>query len=197
MFGFDPKQFTILIFGGSQGARAINRIMVEILPKIIRHRDDIQVIYQTGKLDYMQVIKEIESRGIDIFKTSHLLIKDYIYNMEHAFACSDLVISRAGAISIAEITGRGLPSILIPLPSSAEGHQEKNAKTLENAGASILINERDLNSKTLFYAINQIIDNPELRIEMGKQSKRLGRPRAANDLADIAISLAVGQALDP
>ena len=109
-------------------------------------------------------------------------------------ACADLVVGRAGAISIAEITGRGLPAILIPLPSSAEGHQEKNAKALEAAGAAIVINQRDLNRESLLEAIIKVIDDGELRKHMAAQSKKLGRPGAARDLVDILLYLSKGQA---
>jgi UDP-N-acetylglucosamine--N-acetylmuramyl-(pentapeptide) pyrophosphoryl-undecaprenol N-acetylglucosamine transferase len=192
-FGLDPRHLTVLVFGGSQGARAINRVMVEILPDLMSSKD-IQVIYQTGKLDYDRVTEELEAGCAQALGTHRLTVKDYIYRMDHAMACSDLVVGRAGAISIAEITGRGLPSILIPLPSSAEGHQEKNAKALEAAGAALVIREKDLSPKSLLDAISQIIDDGKLRGDMAKQSQRLGRPGASDDLVDIVVSLAMGQA---
>lgn len=192
-FGLDPRRLTILIFGGSQGARAINKAAVKMMPDLIRSKD-VQVIYQTGKLDYERVIKELEDKCEDALLTSRLIVRDYIYRMDYAMACADLVVGRAGAISIAEITGRGLPAILIPLPSSAEGHQEKNAKALEAAGAAIVINQRDLNRESLLEAIIKVIDDGELRKHMAAQSKKLGRPGAARDLVDILLSLSKGQA---
>ncbi|NLB74146.1 MAG: undecaprenyldiphospho-muramoylpentapeptide beta-N-acetylglucosaminyltransferase [Firmicutes bacterium] len=192
-FGLDPRHLTVLIFGGSQGARAINKVMVKILPEIMRSKD-IQVIYQTGKLDYGRVMKELEAGCAQALRTPRLTVRDYIYRMDYAMACSDLVVGRAGAISIAEITGRGLPSILIPLPSSAEGHQEMNAKALEAAGAALVIHERDLSPGSLLRAINLIIDDERLRGEMARQSRKLGRPGAADDLVDVVVSLSMGQA---
>ncbi len=192
-FGLNPRHLTVLIFGGSQGARAINKVMVKILPEMMRSKDT-QVIYQTGKLDYDQVIKELEANCAQALGTSRLVVRDYIYRMDHAMACSDLVVGRAGAISIAEITGRGLPSILIPLPSSAEGHQEKNANALEAAGAALVIHEKDLSPNSLLQAINKIIDDEKLRKEMAAQSRKLGRPGAADDLVNIVVSLSRGQA---
>jgi UDP-N-acetylglucosamine--N-acetylmuramyl-(pentapeptide) pyrophosphoryl-undecaprenol N-acetylglucosamine transferase len=192
-FGLNPRHLTVLIFGGSQGARAINKVMVKILPEMMRSKDT-QVIYQTGKLDYDQVIKELEANCAQALRTSRLVVQDYIYRMDHAMACSDLVVGRAGAISIAEITGRGLPSILIPLPSSAEGHQEKNANALEAAGAAFVIHEKDLSPNSLLRAINKIIDDEKLRGEMATQSRKLGRPGAADELVDIVVSLSRGQA---
>src|SRR5690606_32284784 len=128
-FGLDPRRLTILIFGGSQGARAINKAAVKMMPDLVRSKD-VQVIYQTGKLDYERVIKELEDKCEDALLTSRLIVRAYIYRMDYAMACADLVVGRAGAISIAEMSGRGLPASLIPLPSLAEGHQEKNAKAL-------------------------------------------------------------------
>lgn len=192
-FGLNPKLLTLLVFGGSQGARAINKVMVEILPKIMKSKD-IQVVYQTGKRDYDWVTKELETTCSETLGTRRLQVKDYIYRMDHAMACSDFVVSRAGAISIAEITGRGLPSILIPFPSSAEGHQEKNADTLELGGAAFVIHEKDLSPESLLRAINRIIDDENLRDEMAKKSRKLGRPQAADDLVDIVVSLSRGHA---
>jgi UDP-N-acetylglucosamine--N-acetylmuramyl-(pentapeptide) pyrophosphoryl-undecaprenol N-acetylglucosamine transferase len=87
-----------------------------------------------------------------------------------------------------------LPSILIPLPSSAEGHQEKNANALEAAGAAFVIHEKDLSPNSLLRAINKIIDDEKLRGEMATQSRKLGRPGAADELVDIVVSLSRGQA---
>ncbi len=192
-FGFDPGMPTLLVFGGSQGARAINKAMVQILP-IITKLQDIQILYQTGRRDYDWVMKELGVSCRGILGTSRLMVKDYIYRMDYAIACADLVVSRAGAISIAEITGRGLPSILIPYPSSAEGHQEKNAEALESAGAALVIHEKDLTPESLLQAVNGLINDENKRRRMAGKSRELGRPSAADDLVDIVMSLARGHA---
>ncbi|HXL04256.1 MAG TPA: undecaprenyldiphospho-muramoylpentapeptide beta-N-acetylglucosaminyltransferase [Bacillota bacterium] len=192
-FRLNPKLLTLLVFGGSQGSRAINKAMVQVLPELLESKN-VQVIYQTGKHDYHWVTEALEANCMAALRAPRLVVKDYIYRMDHAMACADLVVSRAGAISIAEITGRGLPSILIPFPSSAEGHQEKNAEALELAGAAFVIHEKDLGPESLLRAINRIIDDENLREQMGKRSCKLGRPGAADDLVDIVISLARGHA---
>ncbi len=192
-FHLDSQMSTVLVFGGSQGARAINKAMVRVLPTMMKSRD-LQVIYQTGRRDNDWVKKELEANCGGISDSRRLIVLDYIYRMDHAIACADLVISRAGAISIAEITGRGLPSILIPLPSSAEGHQVKNAEALEEAGAALVIHEKDLTPESLLRAISRIIDDENQRKYMARKSCELGRPKAADDLADIVVSLAKGHA---
>ncbi|NLS45564.1 MAG: undecaprenyldiphospho-muramoylpentapeptide beta-N-acetylglucosaminyltransferase [Firmicutes bacterium] len=195
-FGIDPKTTTILVFGGSQGARAINKVMVQVLPEVMGFKD-IQVIYQTGKHDYSRVIKELKTTCGEALGTRNLTVKEYIYRMDYAMACADLVVSRAGAISIAEITGRGLPSILIPFPSSAEGHQEKNAEALESAGAAFMIREKDLSPESLIHAISGILKDKDQLRRMAAKSRALGRPDAADELADIIVSLAKGHARRP
>ncbi len=192
-FQLDPGLLTLLVFGGSQGARAINKVMVKVLPKIMKSKD-IQVIYQTGRHDHHWVTKELETNCAEALRTRRLTVKDYIYRMDHAMACSDLVVGRAGAISIAEITGRGLPSILIPFPGSAEGHQEMNAAALEKAGAALVIHEKDLTPECLLQAIRQIMDDENRRKQMARESLKLGRPGATDDLVDIVVSLAKGHA---
>jgi UDP-N-acetylglucosamine--N-acetylmuramyl-(pentapeptide) pyrophosphoryl-undecaprenol N-acetylglucosamine transferase len=192
-FHLDSQMSTVLVFGGSQGARAINKAMVRVLPTMMKSRD-LQVIYQTGRRDNDWVKKELEANCGGISDSRRLIVLDYIYRMDYAIACADLVISRAGAISIAEITGRGLPSILIPLPSSAEGHQVKNAEALEEAGAALVIHEKDLTPESLLRAISRIIDDENQRKYMARKSCELGRPKAADDLADIVVSLAKGHA---
>lgn len=177
VFNLDPNSKTILVFGGSQGARSINRALSEIVQDIAEH--GIQIIWQTGINEFKKW-----NRYNECLKDM-VRILPYIENMENGYAASDLVVSRAGAMTIAEITACGLPGIFIPLPTAAENHQEYNARSLVKAGAASMIHERDLTPETLKREINGIINSEERLKTMSMQSKKLGRKDAASVIAGI------------
>ncbi|MCR4403186.1 MAG: undecaprenyldiphospho-muramoylpentapeptide beta-N-acetylglucosaminyltransferase [Firmicutes bacterium] len=188
--GLDPDRPTLLVFGGSQGARAINEAMVAAVPDLLARNRDLQVIHQTGRRDHEWVLEELERRGVGRGKTSRLVVEPYLYEMHMAMACADLVVSRAGAISIAEITARGLPAVLVPFPGAAEGHQEKNARALESAGAAVVILQSELTGDFLRDTVEALLRDRAKLEGMSRKSRGLGRPRAADDLADLAGTLA-------
>ncbi len=193
-FGLDRNLPTLLVFGGSQGARAINDAMVEALEGIAR-RPDVQVIHQTGRADHARVVRELEARGVLQAGKGRLVIEPYLYQMDRAMACADLVVCRAGAISIAEITARGLPAILVPFPGAAEGHQEKNARALERAGAAVVVLQRDLAGPALLQMVLEILGDRARLARMSEGSRVLGRPGAADAIADLVVGLACGPSL--
>lgn len=178
-FGLDPARRTVLVFGGSQGARAINQAMSGAAERIAG--EDTQVIWQTGD-------REFESwRVYDARAEGRVRVLPYIAAMADAYAASDLVIARAGAISIAELTACGLPGIFIPLPTAAENHQEFNARSLERAGAAVVILERDLTPALLAETTLGIIDSGERLRAMSEASRRMGKKDAAARIADIIL----------
>lgn len=188
--GLDASRPTLLVFGGSQGARAINEAMVAAVPDLLARNRDLQVIHQTGRRDHAWVVAELETRGVDRGKTSRLVVEPYLYEMHMAMACADLVVSRAGAISIAEITARGLPAVLIPFPGAAEGHQERNARALEAAGAAVVILQSELGGDVLRDTVEALLRDRARLERMSRSSRSLGRPHAADALADMVASLA-------
>ncbi|MDK2930123.1 MAG: UDP-N-acetylglucosamine--N-acetylmuramyl-(pentapeptide) pyrophosphoryl-undecaprenol [Bacillota bacterium] len=188
--GLDPGRPTLLVFGGSQGARAINEAMVAALPDLLARRGDLQVIHQTGRRDHAWVVAELEARGVDRKRLPRLVVEPYLYEMDMAMACADLVVSRAGAISIAEITARGLPAVLIPFPGAAEGHQERNARALEAAGAAVVILQSELRGDVLRDTVEELLDDGARLERMSRSSRSLGRPDAADALADLVVRLA-------
>ncbi|MDI7246887.1 MAG: undecaprenyldiphospho-muramoylpentapeptide beta-N-acetylglucosaminyltransferase [Bacillota bacterium] len=195
--GLDEGRPTLLVFGGSQGARAINEAMVAALPGLLTRRRDLQVIHQTGRRDHAWVVAELEARGVSRKTLPRLVVEPYLYQMDMAMACADLVVSRAGAISIAEITARGLPAVLVPLPGAAEGHQERNARALEAAGAAVVILQKDLQGEVLREVVETLLqDKPRLE-RMSHSSRSLGRPGAANTLADMVVGLAARRRAAP
>ncbi|MFQ5786520.1 MAG: undecaprenyldiphospho-muramoylpentapeptide beta-N-acetylglucosaminyltransferase [Thermodesulfobacteriota bacterium] len=165
----------VLIFGGSQGAHKLNIS----LPKAfgILGRKDINIIHQTGNHDIENVKKTYEWYGIG----SEVL--PFIEDMASVYNNADLVIGRAGAGTIAEITALGKPSILIPYPFSAYNHQLENAKMLERAGAAIIIEDKDAFPERIAEALNKLLTEDKLN-EMMIQAKRLGKPHAAKNIVD-------------
>jgi len=186
-FGLDEGRFTILISGGSQGAHRINKAMTEAINYLDDLKDRIQIIHQTGDKDYNDINEFYISRGL------RAVVLPFINRMADAYASADLVVSRAGAGTISEITACGKPSILIPYPYAAKNHQELNARILLNAGAAALILDNDLDGKRLASEIRFLIEDPERLWQMEKESKRLGVSDATKRVVDISIGLVKGQ----
>lgn len=188
-YGFDPNKKTVLISGGSRGARAINRAMVAILVQAA-NRNDVQYLHVTGKHEYNDIVNRLQAAGIKLDELKHIKVKPYLYDMPKAMAMTDLAIFRAGATGLAELTARGIPSILIPYPYAAENHQEHNARALEKAGASRMILNRELTSKRLCSVLTELLSEDDKLKAMAKASQGLGRPQAAVQIADMVLKLA-------
>jgi UDP-N-acetylglucosamine--N-acetylmuramyl-(pentapeptide) pyrophosphoryl-undecaprenol N-acetylglucosamine transferase len=119
----------------------------------------------------------------------NLTVRPFIYDMPDVLAATDLIVNRAGASFLAEITALGIPSILIPSPYVTNNHQEKNARWLEQEGASRVILEKELTGERLWKTIEEIIDNPALRVTMNKASLRLGKPDAQEEIYQLILTL--------
>jgi UDP-N-acetylglucosamine--N-acetylmuramyl-(pentapeptide) pyrophosphoryl-undecaprenol N-acetylglucosamine transferase len=168
----DPR-FTLLIFGGSQGSHAINRIVMEALTGLGELKNRIRFIHQTGKTDRETVEDSYRKRG---FAAE---VSPFIADMAAAYREADLLLCRAGATSIAEITASGKAAILIPFPMAVNDHQTKNAELLVRAGAAEMIPERELDGRRLAAAIERLYHRPEEIQKMEKASASLGNSRAA------------------
>jgi UDP-N-acetylglucosamine--N-acetylmuramyl-(pentapeptide) pyrophosphoryl-undecaprenol N-acetylglucosamine transferase len=173
----------VLIFGGSRGARPINEAVIKSLSEL--GDKPYQVLYITGEVHFEEVKKEIDLIG----NPKNVVIKPFVHNMPEVLAGMHLVVSRAGATTLAEITSLGIPSILIPSPYVTNNHQEKNAKSLSSNGAAVLLLEKDLNSKTLIQQIDRIIMNKENLKEMKIKAIKLGVPDAGEKLYKVMIDL--------
>ncbi len=184
-FDLDGNKKTILVFGGSQGAHSINVSMLEALKMLNQNGKlrDLQVIFQTGKKDQEQISENVKQypAGIKVLA--------YIDQMPYALAAADLVISRSGA-GVSETLACGLPSILVPYPYAASNHQEYNARSLEQAGAAIMILDKDLNEQILADGIIGILFSQERYNQMIIASKSLARPDAARLIAKNLIKMA-------
>jgi len=187
-FGLDPDKLTVLVSGGSRGARSINRAM-EFVCRQIAERNDVQILHVTGQSEYNDVVGKYKQSNIDGNSAGNIVVKPYLYNMPLALAVADVVVFRAGAVGLAEITARGIPSILIPYPYAAENHQEFNARVLEKAGAAVIIRDFELTGPLLYATIKELLENRDRLARMSVASKKLGRPQAAHDIVQAALQL--------
>jgi UDP-N-acetylglucosamine--N-acetylmuramyl-(pentapeptide) pyrophosphoryl-undecaprenol N-acetylglucosamine transferase len=173
----------LLVFGGSQGAHALNMRMVEALPHLADLRSELRIVHQTGARDREQVEKGYRAVGFEPE------VCEFITDMSSAYATADLVLCRAGATTLAELTVCKKPAILVPFPAAADNHQLVNARSLVEAGAAILVEERDLTGELLAWEIRSILANPDRREKMARAAGRLGSPAAAREIADVCAEL--------
>ncbi|MCK4259019.1 MAG: undecaprenyldiphospho-muramoylpentapeptide beta-N-acetylglucosaminyltransferase [Halanaerobiales bacterium] len=173
---------TILAFGGSGGATSLNKTMLGFYDYVNKN-SDIQLIHVTGKRDYQKQLKWIEEGKLHL--GSRIQLKEYLYHIEDAYAVSDLIIGRAGAITLAEMTARGIPAILIPFPYSTENHQEHNARALEKAGAARMILDSELTGVSLAEKIDEIFTTRGMIERMKEASLKMGRPDADKRIIQI------------
>ncbi len=185
--GFDSNKKVILVFGGSRGARSINQVLIGMYRKFLD--SNLQLLHITGKTDFEAVKRESEEAGIDNLQRGNIIIKPYEHNMEAALAVADIVIARAGATGLAEITALGIPAILIPYPYAAEDHQEYNARSLEENGAARVILDHNLTTDTLFEVLTELVGDEQQLKKMARASKKLGRPDAVKNLVSLIKEL--------
>ena len=183
-FGLVPGKRTILIVGGSLGARTVNESILGNLP-LVRQQSSVQFIWQTGKYYSEEIRAELERRG----KPANLVVMDFISDMRQAYAAADLVISRAGAGSISEFCLLGKPVVLVPSPNVAEDHQTKNALALVQKEAALYVPDADARRTLLPLAINTVADHAKLD-SLSRHIRQLAKPNAASDIADEVIRLA-------
>ncbi|HMS09144.1 MAG TPA: undecaprenyldiphospho-muramoylpentapeptide beta-N-acetylglucosaminyltransferase [Pyrinomonadaceae bacterium] len=174
----------LLIFGGSQGARAINNAMTDALPHLGDLKDRLTITHQTGEADF-EKIRELYSRS-DYPMAD---VRPFIANMFEEFARADLVICRAGATTCAELAAAGKASIMIPLPTAADDHQRKNAEALEAGGAAKMLLQADLSGESLADLIRSTIGDAEMLSAMEAAAKAMGRADAAERTADLVEEL--------
>jgi UDP-N-acetylglucosamine--N-acetylmuramyl-(pentapeptide) pyrophosphoryl-undecaprenol N-acetylglucosamine transferase len=173
----------LLVFGGSQGAHALNMRVVEALPHLADLRGRLRIVHQTGARDREAVLRGYQAVGFEAE------VSDFIEDMSGAYAAADLVVCRAGATTLAELTVCRKPSILIPFAAAADNHQVVNATSLLKAGAAVMIEERDLTGELLAAEIRAILAHPERREAMARAAGHLGSPAAASEIADFCAGL--------
>ena len=178
-FKLDEKKKTLLIIGGSQGAQKINEAVATNIDVILDL--GIQIIWQTGTSSY-------EMARLLSEKKSDISVHEFIYRMDCAYAACDFIISRAGAIAIAEIIAAKKPAIYIPLPSAAEDHQTKNAMSLVDGNAGLIVKESE-SIKVLPEKLSELVVNEALQMEIIANLDGFAHPNAASDIADEVLKL--------
>ncbi len=179
-------RFTVMVFGGSQGAHRVNEAVIEAIPRLADMQDRLRFIHQTGAKDASVVERAYREGGVEA------QVFPFIHDMASAFRSADLLICRAGATSIAEITACGKAAVFIPFPYAVNDHQTGNAKVLVEAGAAEMVEERKLDGARLADTIRRLSSDPERIRRMEEQSRKLGNPRAATDIVDACSEMLKG-----
>src|SRR5215510_14925857 len=178
-----PHPPTLLVFGGSQGAHAINQAVTAAIPQVLRSLPALLVVHQTGELDYNDVQAAYSRAGISAE------VSAFIDNMPTAFAQADVLLCRSGASTVAEITAAGKPAIFVPFKLAADDHQLKNAHALENAGAARLISESQLNPECLTSIVAEMFRDPAALVSMAARARSLAHPNAGKEIAEMALGV--------
>jgi len=170
-----PGRKIVLVVGGSRGAKAINQAFLNAVP-YLKERKQLHFVYVTGDVHYKTVTERLnELETIP----DNVSVYPFLYNMPDVLATTDLIINRAGASFLAEITSLGIPSILIPSPYVTNNHQEKNARWLEQNGAACVLLEQELNENTLLHAVDNLMGDAQSWLQMKEAARKLGEPLAA------------------
>lgn len=185
-FGIPERPFappgSLLVFGGSQGARVLNQTMIDAIPKWKELR--IQIRHQTGERDFEKVDSAYKQASLPA------QVSRFIDDMPSAFAGADLVLCRSGASTVGEITAAGKPAIFVPFPFAADDHQRKNAEALEKAGAARLIPESELTPERLSTAVTDLLRSPAILNQMSIKARSLSHPEAVRQIGEMAAKLA-------
>ena len=182
--GIDPEKKTLLVMGGSQGAKSINNAMIGAIRSLLENYD-IQVIHQTGKKNFQDYIKDLCKIFPGYFEYKSYLVSPFFNNMECVYAAADLAVSRSGSLSISELNLNSLPSILIPYPYAAADHQKFNAIAIEDAGASIMLPDKECTSEKIIELITELIFNDKMLDLMKNANQALARPDAVNNIVNL------------
>jgi UDP-N-acetylglucosamine--N-acetylmuramyl-(pentapeptide) pyrophosphoryl-undecaprenol N-acetylglucosamine transferase len=180
---------TLLIFGGSQGAHAINEAIIHCLPVLLREAPGIRIIHQTGERDYNDALAAYASLGESGMNSKYEVSK-FIEDMPAAFAHADLVVCRSGASTVAEIAAAGKPAVFVPFPRAADDHQRVNAEALARHGAAVVVEESKLEGVWLAETIAALLQDSHRLQQMSQAARELAHPNAAHDIAAMAARVA-------
>jgi UDP-N-acetylglucosamine--N-acetylmuramyl-(pentapeptide) pyrophosphoryl-undecaprenol N-acetylglucosamine transferase len=181
---FSADSPTLLVFGGSQGAHAINQAVIRSLPELMRRLPGLHVIHQTGERDYNEV--QAAYAGTAISAEVHKFIDD----MPAFFARADLVLCRSGASTVAEVAAAGKPAIFVPFPRAADDHQRRNAEAMERANAAVVLEETRLDELWLVDTIDALLQDPSRLSRMSDAARAMSHPNAAIEIAELAAKVA-------
>lgn len=185
-FGLTPGKPVVFVFGGSRGAKRINEAAVDMMRRL-KGRMDLQFILQTGREDFDRVQSQVEADGLPV------TVLPFVSNIHMAYAIADLIVCRAGAMTIAELAVCGRPSVLIPYPFAAHNHQEVNASNLVDRGAAVMIRDEELTGERLTKEIAHLLADRQALSRMSANARLFARPDAAARLAKSLIRWAEGR----
>jgi UDP-N-acetylglucosamine--N-acetylmuramyl-(pentapeptide) pyrophosphoryl-undecaprenol N-acetylglucosamine transferase len=179
----NPKP-TLLVFGGSQGAHAINQVLIDSVDALRARVPEIHVVHQTGERDYNDAQAAYARLG------GSVEVHRFIDDMPAFFARADLLACRSGASTVAEITAAGKPAVFVPFPRAADDHQKRNAEALERAGAAVMLEEASLDRENLVETVGSLLGDKARLEQMGEAAHKLSHPNAARDIAAMVVRLA-------
>ena len=181
----EGKDLVLLIFAGSQGSNRINDITSDFLISI-KNRSDIEVYFITGHRMYERIRKKLDKEGVTKNEKIHVL--SYAQNIHRIYLVADIIISRSGALTVSEIATMGIPSILIPSPNVSENHQYYNAKVIEDRGAGLIVEEKNLTMEFLTDEVNRLWNDKELLLKMSENTAKVRQLDAADIIVNSIIS---------
>jgi UDP-N-acetylglucosamine--N-acetylmuramyl-(pentapeptide) pyrophosphoryl-undecaprenol N-acetylglucosamine transferase len=192
-FKIGPKQEgppTLLLFGGSQGARPLNRALTGTAPALLKQMPGLRIVHQTGQADFDECRAEYGRRGVPAE------VSPLIDRMADAFAGADLLICRSGASTVAEVAAAGKPAVFVPLPTAADDHQRRNAEAFAHRDAGVLLEQEDLVPQKLAETVLGMLNDRERLLRIGAAARQLAHPDAAGRIAELAAGLAAKSAAD-
>ncbi|HHT9126456.1 MAG TPA: undecaprenyldiphospho-muramoylpentapeptide beta-N-acetylglucosaminyltransferase [Candidatus Brocadiia bacterium] len=180
LFGeLSPFKKTLLVMGGSQGAKSINDVIIQCLPELEKLSQTLQIIHCAGEADYERVRSSYSKKVINA------LVCGFLDNIGAAYSLADLVICRAGATTIAEVTAVGIPAVFVPYPYATDNHQYWNAKAIAEKGGGIIIEEAALTPQRLLKVMSEVLQDDKRRLKMKNVSKSLGKPDATTVIVNL------------
>jgi len=182
-----PGAVRVLVFGGSQGAHAINVAMVEAASRLAAATPPLAITHQTGERDLEMVRQGYARAGVPA------RVEAFLFAMDREMSAADVVVCRAGATTLAELTASGRPSILVPLPTATDDHQRKNAVAMVHVGAARMIEQRELSGERLSAALQDLAANAGERQRLSGAARQMARPDAARVIVDRILALAGGR----
>ena len=185
-FGLHPDRKTIFVMGGSQGAHAINEIIVAALPHLAEYADHIQIVHQTGATE-VEKVHNLYNQILASHEGFLYCVKPFFDTVEEIYSIADIMVCRAGGMTIAEVTACGIPSIFIPLPSQTGNNQVLNARTVAEAGAGVVLEQGTFTVETLVKNLTNMTLDGNTHERMVTASRELGKPDASDDIAKSII----------
>lgn len=179
-----PATPTLLAFGGSQGAHAINEAVIQAAPELLKKVSGLRIVHQTGEADFNAASAAYEKLGDSVE------VHRFIDDMPRAFAQASLLVCRSGASTVAEVTAAGKPAIFVPFSRAADDHQKRNAEALERTGAAVMLEQSQLTSESLIQVVNSLLQDRARLKAMGEAARGLAHPNAAREIAETAAKLA-------